>query len=127
MAGYDCKLASQSMPDEEVIRDSGARILLTRDKLLARSAVNAYYVKARNPAEQFKETKEQFNLQPSFPDQSRCPECNTKLRETRIRPPGVPGKVKSTRFWACSKCGKVYWQGRHWKGILDVLGEKNEG
>ncbi len=121
MAGYDCKHAGESLSDAQVLQESGARILLTRDKSLARSAPNAYYVKARDPAEQFKEVAEKFSLEPEFPEKSRCPECNARLKEVGSRPPGVPEKVRSQRFWACPRCGKVYWQGRHWNGIKNVL------
>jgi hypothetical protein len=34
----------------------------------------------------------------------------------------VPGTVFDAHreFWLCSTCGKIYWQGKHWKTILDM-------
>ncbi|AWR97331.1 hypothetical protein DFR86_07055 [Acidianus sulfidivorans JP7] len=40
---------------------------------------------------------------------SRCSECN-----------GVLMKVNDNR-WKCSKCGKEYWKGKHWRTITEIL------
>lgn len=63
-------------------------------------------------------------------ERSRCPICNYELvkvdRET-VRDK-VPRRVyeKHNDFWYCRKCGKVYWIGKHWKGIEETLKKARE-
>ena len=67
------------------------------------------------------------------PDKSNCSVCNTKLRETSKSE--IEEKVEKNtlkyydKFWLCPNCGKVYWQGAHWKNIettLKMAKEKNK-
>lgn len=56
-----------------------------------------------------------------FPDKTRCTVCNGKLKTAEITE--VRGKIPEKvgqfhqKFWVCTKCGKVYWEGGHWKNI----------
>jgi len=55
---------------------------------------------------------------------SRCPICNGELELTsksdvkREVPPAVLKTHKE--FWRCKSCGKTYWQGTHWKTIIEM-------
>lgn len=40
---------------------------------------------------------------------SRCSECN-----------GILNKIQENK-WKCSKCGKEYWKGLHWRTIREIL------
>jgi len=56
---------------------------------------------------------------------SRCPVCNGVLRKASRSevegkvPTGVWERVHG--FWVCTKCGKVYWIGSHFRGIRKTL------
>jgi len=47
-------------------------------------------------------------------DPRRCTVCNGLLEEI--------GSLEGQR-WRCRDCGKLYWQGGHWKGIKKRLEE----
>lgn len=110
------------------------RILLTSDVALYRFAVargaNAYLVKGRTEAERLASLANRFKLDLSVDTaESRCPTCGSTLvlasrDEVRGRVAGTTFNVFD-EFWTCSspKCGKVYWQGSHWKNINAVLEE----
>jgi hypothetical protein len=58
------------------------------------------------------------------PKNSRCPACNGTLksadrREVEMKIPSTVIK-KHDRFWMCKSCGKVYWEGKHWKTITEM-------
>ncbi len=59
------------------------------------------------------------------PDISRCPVCNGVLEKKRrheVKDKVPPGVYKAyNEFWVCSKCGKIYWKGGHWRGIEKTL------
>ena len=56
---------------------------------------------------------------------SRCNVCNAKLE--RIDKQQVRGRVPEyvylnhDRFSACPVCGRYYWQGTHWKRMLEEI------
>ncbi len=61
---------------------------------------------------------------------SRCPLCNGEVEEVDRREvqETVPqGALKHAKFWACEKCEKVYWEGRHWKNIKERVSEIKKG
>jgi uncharacterized protein with PIN domain len=47
-------------------------------------------------------------------DPKRCTVCNDLLEEIESR---------QGQRWRCRECGKLYWQGGHWKGIKKRLEE----
>ncbi len=61
---------------------------------------------------------------------SRCPVCNGELAKVskELVVAKVPKRVyeKNNDFWKCKSCGKVYWIGRHWRGIEDTLKRARE-
>jgi len=111
------------------------RILISRDELLIRKAIKkglcAYDVQSPGIMEQLREIQSQFKL--SFePRMDRCTLCNSIIR--RIEPSGMeilktkeyvyPERLeKETEFWICDNCGQVYWQGSHWKNIMERVNE----
>ncbi len=55
---------------------------------------------------------------------SRCPICNGRLRlvgKDEVLSE-VPNSVFETHeeFWRCGDCGKTYWEGKHWKTIIEM-------
>jgi O-6-methylguanine DNA methyltransferase len=110
-----------------------ARILLTRDKNLASSArkksVQCVQIKTDEVMEQLKELLRHninINLEPV---PVRCSECNAWirkveegeediLREKDYVPTSMIGKWD---FWICERCGRIYWEGSHWRNMREKL------
>ncbi len=123
----DWKILSMALKDERVIltrdhglcnraRKKGAKcLLLEQDTMEERLA----YISAKTGIRLYMDL-----------ERSRCPICNYELvkvdRET-VRDK-VPRRVyeKHNDFWYCRKCGKVYWIGKHWKGIEETLKKARE-
>jgi hypothetical protein len=102
------------------------RSLLTKDFELYRQATSkgaeAFYVQASTGEGKLAEVARRFNIELTVDmTVSRCPKCNSRVR--RASKDRVADKVgKGTfahyeEFWKCRKCGQVYWQGAHWRGI----------
>jgi uncharacterized protein with PIN domain len=133
MLGQDVKYSNQS-EDAELIAMAKEehRILLTRDLELyqhaAAKGIDAFYVEGLTEAEKLAELAERFAFSLTIDlKRSRCPKCNTKIQVTPKET--LAGKVEKNtltyydEFWKCPKCGKIYWQGAHWKGIRATLEE----
>ncbi len=133
MLGYDVIYFNQSEDSELIaMAKKENRILLTRDlelyKRASANGVNTLYVEGTTEAEKLSVLAKHlaFSLTINL-KHSRCPKCNAKIRLTSKEK--LAGKVdKNTfihykEFWECSRCGNVYWQGSHWKGIYATLKE----
>ena len=123
----DWKILSMALKDERVIltrdhglcnraRKKGAKcLLLEQDTMEERLA----YISVKTGIRLYMDL-----------ERSRCPICNYELvkvdRETVKNK--VPRRVyeKHNDFWYCRKCGKVYWIGRHWRGIEETLKKARE-
>ena len=131
MLGYDT-LYYRSIKDWKLleIAQSEDRILLTRDLGLFRRArkrgIRALFIEDPAIEKVLAQLSVRYGVRLEFDKlDTRCPECNTPLRYT-TSPSEVPGinkfiAEKYHEFWICPRCGKVYWQGRHWKSIIQVL------
>ena len=114
-----------------------ARILLTRDKNLAASArkkgVQCLQIRTAEVMEQLRELlhhNPNINLEPV---PVRCSECNAQIREVKAGeedmlkeksyvPTSMIGKCE---FWVCERCGRIYWEGSHWRNIRAQLRQLN--
>jgi uncharacterized protein with PIN domain len=116
-AGYDVEYDSKAS-DERLLRRSRYRILLTKDRELAKLGRKGrfYFVESIGGENQLGEIKRKF---PPENRPSRCMECNhglRKIRKERIRhlvPPFVFGKYDE--FYCCAGCRRIYWKGTHFK------------
>ena len=136
MMGHDVKY-SAAFDDDELLAlaKKERRILLTKDLELYQRAVakgvGAFYVEGKTEAERLAELAERFGVPLGINlEESRCPNCNTKLRSTPKEK--IAGKVEKNtylhydEFWRCPRCGQVYWQGAHWGRIRITLREAEE-
>ncbi len=108
------------------------RILLTRDVRLCQKACDycecLFLPNARVEVQAAGVVKKfGLKLPPKLSAKSICPKCGGKVR--RVRKESVRGKVfprvfaGQKIFRQCGGCGKVYWLGSHWLGILRQYAE----
>jgi uncharacterized protein with PIN domain len=133
LLGNDVEYKNDANDDELLER---ARVenktLLTRDTALYRRAayqgIEAFIVEGKSEPEKLANVARRFDLKLEFDSRlSRCPTCNSTLR-TASREEVASMIPKSTlegyrEFWRCKGCGKVYWQGGHWRKINTILSE----
>jgi len=140
--GYDTVYAAEvkSVKDEEdednaliSLAKQEARILLTRDKNLVLGAgkkgVQCVQIKTDDAMEQLKELLRHniaLNLEPV---PVRCSECNARIRKVeggeeeilRERSYVPKSKIGEWDFWVCERCGRIYWEGSHWRNMREKL------
>lgn len=128
MIGYDT-VYDKNMDDKQIasLARSENRFVLTRDRELSKEP-GAMMVESDDLDTQLKAVADKFGLK--FQDDLiRCSACNGDLQDLpkEEAKPHVPEGAFNVneRFWKCSKCGKVYWKGTHWLGIMDRLKKLN--
>ena len=113
-----------SLTDEAVIQKAKGegRILLTKDSRLhknaSRSGAKSVLIKQDENGGMLQE------ISPLLTDPSlgsRCPACNALLILEDSRDPAPITARKNGPHWRCPSCGKLYWHGTHWKGIMRTL------
>ncbi len=131
MMGFDT-LYDNAFADDEVERLAAAerRIVLTRDReLLKRSGVtHGMYVRALRSTDQLREVFQRLHLARGACPFTLCLHCNATLAPIAKADalPRLPPRVAAQfeRFAGCSGCGRVYWEGSHWRrmrGLIDQL------
>ena len=137
MLGYDT-LYSRNFKDFEIISlaEKEDRVILTRDVGLARRArKRGLKVILIYPDEDISDILVKIALRTGIElrfreNETRCPQCNTKLtvinkaEALSLVPPTIGAKYD--KFWKCPKCGKIYWQGNHWRTINNIINEVNK-
>ncbi len=132
--GYDV-LYSRNYTDKQLlgIASKTGRVLLTRDRGLYNRArkrgAKAVYVSTVGIVNRLAEIAYKTGiLLKAEPSRSRCPECNSPLVVVRdkekLRGRVPPGALNTYDvFYVCPRCGRVYWEGGHWRNIRRVLDE----
>ncbi len=127
LAGFDT--AYRNDVDDAALAEIAVRegrILLTRDQglLKRRSVAHGYFVRDTSAYRQFVEVLRRFgplDLRPF----SRCLRCNGVIedvpRETIDAMLLPRTRAHYARFHRCTGCGRVYWQGSHWKRLQRAL------
>jgi uncharacterized protein with PIN domain len=120
--GYDT-VYDKSLDDPGIanLARAESRFILTRDRELAKEP-GALMIEADDLDLQLKAIAEKYGLK--FHDNLfRCSACNGELADLdkAQAKESVPegAFANNEKFWKCSKCGKVYWKGTHWHGIMD--------
>lgn len=128
MMGYDT-VYDKSLEDADIAKTarSDGRFILTRDKELSKEP-SAFLVEADNLDSQLKAVAVKFGLK-FHEDMIRCSTCNGELanlpkEEAKDKVP-EGAYVSNEKFWRCSRCGKIYWKGTHWRGINERLKKLN--
>lgn len=128
MAGFDT-LYENRYQDREIadIAERDGRVVLTRDRdlLKLRVITHGCYVHAVEPARQLHEIMDRLDLARSARPFSICLECNAPLRAVdkaavlERLPPSV--RASHERFTTCDICHRVYWEGSHWRRMLQAV------
>ena len=103
--------------------------MLTRDRelLKLRGITHGCYVHALKPAQQFREIArparsgtQRAALHP-VPGLQCAAAPVDKARVLERLPPSV--RANYERFTACDSCGRVFWEGSHWRRMQALLSE----
>lgn len=128
MSGFDTRHDNHLRDDEiERISSTEGRIVLTRDRdlLKRRGITHGCYVHAVRPAEQLREIFTRLDLARSARPFTLCLHCNAPLRpiDKAQVGPELPPTVRAQyeRFSACDGCGRVFWEGSHWRRMRSML------
>jgi len=132
MLGHDT-LYYKSVADWKLLRiaEEEGRVLITRDVGLYRRArkrgLKAILIEDTDIAKMLGLLAAKLDIRLEFNKfETRCPNCNTKLKYT-TSPSELIGRVDPKilqnyrEFWICPRCGKIYWQGNHWRTINEIL------
>ncbi len=122
--GYDTSFFSYARDDFLLgFAQRENRVLLTKDRALAKNSEISYLVESLTLKEQLKEVVSHFSLKKL--DKSRCSVCNGILKDVKKEKIKflVPPYVFKTHelFLRCTACGRIYWQGTHTERIEKFL------
>lgn len=130
MMGFDTLYDNHYHDDDIVViaADEG-RIVLTRDReLLKRRAItHGCYVRTLKSEQQLREIVERLDLARSARPFTLCLHCNAPLHTIdkasvlERLPPSV--QLNYERFSTCNLCGRVFWEGSHWRNMRRLLDE----
>ncbi|MCE4599890.1 MAG: Mut7-C RNAse domain-containing protein [Desulfurococcales archaeon] len=132
--GYDV-LYNRNYSDPQILRIAKAskRTIITRDRGLhvkaIKNKIKSIYIYSDKIEFRLAElaSKARIDLEIN-PDKSRCPECNGVLVKTTnkesVKDRVPPGALQAyDKFYICIKCGKVYWEGSHWRNIKRIIND----
>jgi uncharacterized protein with PIN domain len=126
LMGFDTAYAG-SISDGELKRFalSEKRVILTRDRELSGNKdVEAVFVESDDLDTQLIGTIRSLSLMIEEP-MSRCSSCNGLFEEIDHDEAegAIPEDILDGQgpIFRCRDCGKHYWQGSHWEGILERI------
>lgn len=109
-------------------------IFVTRDAPLyqrcVKAGVSCLLIKSDVIEEQIAQIVKETGAVISFPEKTRCAACNGELDV--VSRESVKAEVPETtyetqnKFWKCRSCGKIYWEGGHWRNIRKVYDKVKE-
>jgi len=109
-------------------------IFVTRDFPLyercKKKGVDCVLVKDEPLEDQIVQVLNETGATVTFPQKTRCASCNGELEEKAGEELAgeIPEKTSAhqQKFWKCKNCGKVFWEGSHWKNINRIFGNVQE-
>ena len=119
--------------DSQMVKQALAegRILLTRDtgimqrRVITAGRLKAVLLNSEEPEQQMSQLAAAFDLKSQSRPFTLCLECNQPLifktpPEVKDRVPPYVYKTQ-TQYMECPQCRRIYWQGTHWKAMLNKL------
>jgi hypothetical protein len=128
MLGFDT-LYDNHIHDDDIVAicEQDGRIVLTRDRelLKRRTVTHGCFVHALKSEQQLREVVERLDLARSAKPFTLCLHCNRPLRsvDKAVVYDRLPPKVQAhyEKFSTCDHCGRVFWEGSHWRNMRRVL------
>ncbi len=132
--GYDT-LYSSSYSDWQILRiaEKTGRTIVTGDRGLywraRKRGLNAILIEEQEKVSRLAELAAKARIRLELdPRRSRCPVCNGELvevRDKRVVSGRVPPQSLEANnvFYVCTRCGKVYWEGSHWRNMRRLIEE----
>jgi len=108
------------------------KVLLTMDKEMAQNAVSTGVKVILIPSKMI-EVEDQLEYvireagisSSSLQKKALCTECGAPVREADLDEVSetIPAGILMTtdKFWKCSSCSQVYWEGSHWRNIQKTV------
>ena len=134
--GYDSEYSSDINDNDLIMRVKNEnRILITKDTLLSKIAqkekISVIQVTKNTEMEQLVQIFKILKLGEIVVNgnNARCTKCNGELKTTdkdiilNQVPKGVIEKID--KFWKCTNCNKVYWEGTHIEKLQKFVVELN--
>ena len=130
--GADSEYITKEDQDVLEYASKSGRILITMDKELSERAkkrgINTVFLSTFDVPEQLYHIEKELKREIfGYPDKTRCTVCNGKLKTAKPEDikSKIPEKVANFQkeFWICETCGKIYWEGGHWKNIIKTYEE----
>lgn len=137
LLGFDTKYYSDIEDDDllEIAKNEN-RIIVTKDMPLIERVTKLNLKKipitASDEIEQLLKINEFLHLKKFVisGDSCRCPVCNGVLKQTEknLVLESVPINVLeiNEKFWICTTCKKIYWEGTHIKNLQKFIEKLNE-
>jgi len=130
MSGYDT-IYEKDISDAEMIETAkkGSRTIITRDRNLYQKAkkeeAGVIFLAGRDFLTNLKLLKSEYSIEfKSEPSFARCAVCNGELGKINADEAAKEMskfELPPSALWRCSKCGKIYWKGAHWKSIEGMV------
>jgi uncharacterized protein with PIN domain len=128
MLGFDT-LYDNHFHDDDIVAicEQDGRIVLTRDRelLKRRTVTHGCFVHALKSEQQLHEIVERLDLVRSAKPFTLCLHCNAPLHpvDKAVVYDRLPPKVQEhyEKFSTCDHCGRVFWEGSHWRNMRRVL------
>ncbi len=110
----------------------GGLVFVTRDFALSlrceKAGVRCVYIKSDDIVEQIATLVQESGARDeiSFPERTRCAACNGEMDVGGQEEAKASGKLPENvvahheRFWRCRECGRIYWEGGHWRNIRRI-------
>ncbi len=123
LLGFDT-LYFHQIGDEELVKFAQSRIVLTKDKALAKRSKNIYLVRSKEPKMQLVEVLRHFVIVSCHPF-TRCLVDNAMLHKVAKEAivDRLPPRIRQDfdAFWICPRCRRIYWHGSHYERMLEVV------
>lgn len=125
--GYDTLYFSHIEDNDLLARaENEARTILTRDVALSqRKNAPVYFLRSEETAAQLRDLAKEFSLHIQDDNRRRCLVCNAPLVrvDKAAVQASVPEKVLDgfDVFRKCPSCGRVYWNGDHYRNLKTFL------
>ncbi|MDH5815933.1 MAG: Mut7-C RNAse domain-containing protein [Candidatus Nezhaarchaeota archaeon] len=132
--GLDVEYLKEADDETLILRaEETGRVIVTRDQDLhlraVKKGVKSILLTSTDHVDNMSKLLRELNVKIELPPkETRCPLCNSKLREVDPEPvmhllPSRDIAQRYKKFWLCESCKKVYWIGSHWRNIKKVLSQ----